>query len=193
MRSAFRFKARNITAISITRSRGERYSNQDDKGVRAQILGYVTPALTIRAIIDYSHQKEDCCARFSRCDTQRPGRLIRAFFTISATPYRLLIRSGAKPTWTAQSITIWKPAGHRCKRITRFPAIRSPPSRRRGIGTGIRITMWTAPRCRSLPPPTRPIISARSARNCASPRRSAVRWITRQGCYYSTSPSMTSL
>jgi iron complex outermembrane receptor protein len=41
---------------------GQRYGNQDDKGVRLQILANVTPNLTVRAIFDYSHQKEDCCA-----------------------------------------------------------------------------------------------------------------------------------
>jgi iron complex outermembrane receptor protein len=40
---------------------GQRYSNQNDKGVRAQILADVTPALTIRAIGFYSTQTENCC------------------------------------------------------------------------------------------------------------------------------------
>jgi iron complex outermembrane receptor protein len=39
----------------------ETYSNQNDKGVRAQILYDATPDLTIRAIFDYSHQHENCC------------------------------------------------------------------------------------------------------------------------------------
>jgi len=39
----------------------ERYSNQNDKGIRAQILYNATPALTIRVIYDYSHQHENCC------------------------------------------------------------------------------------------------------------------------------------
>lgn len=39
----------------------ERYSNQDDKGIRAQVLYDATPNLTIRAIYDYSHQHENCC------------------------------------------------------------------------------------------------------------------------------------
>jgi len=38
-----------------------RYSNQNDKGIRAQVLYNATPDLTIRAIYDYSHQHEDCC------------------------------------------------------------------------------------------------------------------------------------
>ena len=46
-------------ASSITN--GERYDNQNDKGIRAQILYNATPNLTIRAIYDYSHQHENCC------------------------------------------------------------------------------------------------------------------------------------
>jgi iron complex outermembrane receptor protein len=40
---------------------GEHYGNQDDEGVRAQVLYNATPNLTIRAIYDYSHQHENCC------------------------------------------------------------------------------------------------------------------------------------
>jgi iron complex outermembrane receptor protein len=40
---------------------GERYGNQDDKGVRLQLLANATPDLTLRAIFDYSSQKENCC------------------------------------------------------------------------------------------------------------------------------------
>jgi iron complex outermembrane recepter protein len=38
-----------------------RYGNQDDKAVRLQILANVNPNLTLRAIFDYSSQKENCC------------------------------------------------------------------------------------------------------------------------------------
>lgn len=40
---------------------GQRYGNQNDKGIRAQLLADVTPALTIRTILDYSTQTENCC------------------------------------------------------------------------------------------------------------------------------------
>jgi iron complex outermembrane receptor protein len=40
---------------------GQRYSNQNDKGIRAQILADVTPELTVRAIFDYSTQQANCC------------------------------------------------------------------------------------------------------------------------------------
>lgn len=40
---------------------GLRYGNQDDKGVRLQILANVTPNLTVRTIFDYSHQQANCC------------------------------------------------------------------------------------------------------------------------------------
>ncbi len=42
-------------------TRDQSYSNQNDKGIRAQILYDATPNLTIRAIFDYSHQQENCC------------------------------------------------------------------------------------------------------------------------------------
>jgi len=39
----------------------EHYSNQNDKGIRAQLLYNATPNLTIRAIYDYAHQHSNCC------------------------------------------------------------------------------------------------------------------------------------
>jgi iron complex outermembrane recepter protein len=39
----------------------EHYANQNDKGIRAQLLYNATPNLTIRAIYDYEHQHSNCC------------------------------------------------------------------------------------------------------------------------------------
>jgi len=39
----------------------ERYGNQNDKGIRAQLLFNATPNLSIRVIYDYSRQEDNCC------------------------------------------------------------------------------------------------------------------------------------
>jgi iron complex outermembrane receptor protein len=40
---------------------GRRFDDQNDKGIRAQLLYDATPDLTIRTIFDYSDQKINCC------------------------------------------------------------------------------------------------------------------------------------
>ena len=65
----------------------ETYSNQNDKGVRAQILYDATPDLTIRAIFDYSHQHENCCVNlpdgFVISDSNRP--MVLGIFPVGYT------------------------------------------------------------------------------------------------------------
>jgi iron complex outermembrane receptor protein len=64
---------------------GERYGNQDDKGVRLQILAYPTPDLTLRAIFDYSSQKENCCVNLITGTTPVGGDYITKFASVGYT------------------------------------------------------------------------------------------------------------
>ncbi len=64
---------------------GQRYGNQDDKGVRLQILANVTPDLTLRAIIDYSHQKEDCCVNLFAGQAPTGGNAVASYAAIGYT------------------------------------------------------------------------------------------------------------
>jgi len=64
---------------------GQRYGNQDDKGVRLQILANVTPDLTLRAIIDYSHQKANCCVNLITGEAPTGGNAVASFAAIGYT------------------------------------------------------------------------------------------------------------
>ncbi len=56
---------------------GRSFGNQDDKGIRAQLLANVTPALTLRTIIDYNSDNDNCCANqiFGYVNNYAPGYL----------------------------------------------------------------------------------------------------------------------
>jgi iron complex outermembrane receptor protein len=56
---------------------GRRFGDQNDKGLRAQLLANITPALTVRTILDFSDEDNNCCANqiFGYVNNYAPGYL----------------------------------------------------------------------------------------------------------------------